>query len=353
MQVHFNKIILFARQYQRCFLTPLALLILLFNSCNKSTLEETPQSVWEAPEWFPEMDVPDDNKFTKARWELGKKLFYDTRLSIDNSISCSSCHDPKLSFAVNEALSPGVFNRDGVRNASMLANIGYAPNLLREGGVPSLEMQVLVPIQEHNEFNHDILEIVEELAQDDEYISMTDKAYDTLFSPWVLTRALGVFERSLISGNSPFDRYNFLGMEDELSEKEKAGMDLFYSDRLNCFQCHGGVFFSTFDFANNGLKEEYEDVGRFRLTELEEDRAVFKIPSLRNIEVTGPYLHDGSISSLEEIIDLYSEGGYTHPNKSELLDGPINLSNLEKEQLLAFLKSLTDHSFLNDERWVE
>ncbi len=349
---HFNNRFLY-RQGWFWFFPILILFVLFFSGCKKSESDKAPVSVWDPPSWFPPMEIPEDNQFTLERWELGKKLFYEKKLSIDHSIACVSCHDPQLSFSDDQAFSPGVFDRPGVRNASMLANIGYAPNFLREGGVPTLEMQVLVPIQEHNEFNHNILDIVEELAQDSVYALLAQKAYGSEFSPFVLTRALANFERSLISGQSRFDLYTYNGYYSLLSEDEIEGKNLFYSSRLKCSECHSGVLFTSFDFANNGLKEEYEDEGRMRLTGLETDRAVFKIPSLRNIEMSGPYLHDGSINSLEEVIDLYSEGGFDHLNKSPLLEEPINLNALEKAQLLSFLKTLTDHSFLNDERWVE
>lgn len=340
--------------WQWILLIPLLFLFfLLISSCRKDVGDNFQSNDSNAPAWFPEMDIPENNQFSEKRWELGKKLFYEKRLSIDSSISCASCHDPKLSFAVNEALSDGVFGRPGVRNASMLANIGYAPHLLREGGVPTLEMQVLVPIQEHNEFDHNIMSIAEELGQDEDYIDLAEQAYDTSFNAYVLTRALGVFQRTFISGNSPYDQFAYTNNDNALNDEEKAGYELFMSNRLKCAECHSGVFFTSFDFANNGLKEVYEDDGRFRLTEEEEDRAVFKIPSLRNIELTGPYLHDGSIETLEEIIDIYSDGGFPHPNKSDLLSLPIDLNDEEKAQLLAFLKSLTDYSFVNDERWEE
>ena len=321
------------------------------SACQKQGSETLPISVWEAPPWFPEMDIPEDNAFTLSRWELGKKLFYETRLSIDNSISCASCHDPNLSFSDNKALSPGVFNRPGTRNASMLANIGYAPNLLREGGIPTLEMQVLVPIQEHNEFNHNIVDIAAELNADSVYLSMALEAYESDVNAFVITRSLANFQRTLISGNSAYDHYLFLGRTNSLSIEAINGMELFNSSRLKCSECHSGVFFTNFDFANNGLQEMYADSGRMRLTGLESDRAVFKVPSLRNIEVTGPYLHNGSIETLMDVIELYSNGGFDHVNKSELLQDPIDLSDVEKNQLHAFLLSLTDPSFLHDERW--
>ena len=351
MQIR-SKITLIYIQSRPCLITLLILLVVIVQSCVKNE-SKAPMSFWEPPSWFPKVSYPEDNKFTLDRWELGKKLFYETRLSIDNSISCSSCHSPELSFSDNKALSPGVFNRPGVRNSSMLANIAYAPNLLREGGVPTLEMQVLVPIQEHNEFDHNILVIAEELSEDTNYILMALKAYESEVTPFVITRALANFQRTLISGNSRYDQYAYQGMIDRLSEEEIKGMNLFFSDEFKCSACHSGVLFTSFDFANNGLKEVYEDEGRFRLTHLETDRAVFKIPSLRNIEHTGPYLHDGSIESLEEIIDIYSEGGFSHQNKSELLNDPLNISNTEKQELIAFLKCLSDPTFLNNDRWQE
>ena len=210
-----------------------------------------------------------------------------------------------------------------------------------------------MPIQEFNEFDHNIVDISDELKKDEYYAEMALKTYDREFDPWVLSRAISVFQRTFISANSAYDQYVHLGDTEAMSENAIAGMELFNSPALHCAECHSGELFTSYAFANNGLKENYTDDGRWRLTGMENDRNVFKIPSLRNIALTAPYLHDGSIGSLEEVIDLYSEGGFPHPNKSDLLSAPLNLSDLEKSQLLAFLESLSDESFIYNKAWKE
>ena len=300
----------------------------------------------ELPEGFPEMEIPSDNQFSKTRWELGKKLFFDPILSIDSSISCASCHHPHLAFSDEVALSIGVENRLGTRNAPTLANIGYHPYFTREGGVPTLEMQVLVPIQEHNEFDFNILLIADRLNKDSSYVAMANSAYARTPDPFVITRALAVFERSLISGYSPYDQFlNY--NKNTLTKEERKGMELFFSDKTNCSSCHSGFNFTDYSFKNNGLYEQYADEGRFRLTQNPTDSALFKVPSLRNVVLTAPYMHDGTMTTLEEVIDHYNNGGENHPYKSDLIR-PLYLSKKEKAQLIAFLNTLTDESFIHN-----
>ncbi len=338
-------------------ITSLILLLLILSACRKEENTAIPSSTVEEklmaiPEGFPEMEFPKGNELTKARWDLGKRLFYEKRLSVDKSISCGSCHKPSLAFADNRPFSNGAFNRPGIRNAPSLANIGYHPYLLREGSVPTLEMQVLVPIQEHNEFNHNVVNIVEELKQDSIYSKMSVEAYNRALDGYVLTRAISVFQRSMISGNSSYDQYVYQGNKSALSASEKKGMELFFSNRTNCSACHGGFNFSNYSFENNGLDSIYLDKGRQRLTNDSADEALFKVPSLRNVGLTAPYMHDGRFSTLEEIIEHYNAGGENHKHKSSLIRS-LSLSNTEKDELLAFLNSLTDFEFVSDPNWKE
>jgi len=259
------------------------------------------------PSGFPEMEFPENNAFSMDRWKLGKKLFFENMLSRDSSTSCGSCHQPGLAFSDDIKTSPGVQNRPGVRNAPTLANVGYHPYYTREGGVPTLEMQVLVPIQEHNEFDFNIVDISERLKNDSSYQQMSQKAYGRDLNYFSLVRAIATFERTLISGNSPFDVYQQTGNASALSGSEKEGMDLFFSTRTNCSNCHGGFDFTNYAFENNGLYESYADPGRMRLTGNSEDSARFKIPTLRNIAITAPYMHDGSMATLTEVIEHYKE----------------------------------------------
>lgn len=293
---------------------------------------------------FPSMEFPDGNEFTEARYELGKKLFFDPILSIDSTLSCASCHKPERAFSDEVAFSPGVFSRAGVRNAPSLGNVGYQPYFLREGSVPTLEMQVLIPIQEKNEFAHNIVEIAKQIQTDSSYVKLSRKAYNRMPDHFVITRALGVFERTLISKNSKFDRY--IQHNTKLSRQELLGFNLFMSEKTNCSSCHGGFNFTKYAITNNGLYENYKDVGKMRATHDSSDMALFKVPSLRNVEVTAPYMHDGSYSTLEEVIAHYNSGGKNHVNKSPLIK-PLSLSIKEQEALVSFLKTLTDTSFNN------
>lgn len=333
-------------------------IILIFISlvaCQEDSQDEVvPFNQQEAlltiPEGFPEMEFPEGNELTKERWELGKRLFYEKRLSIDKSLSCGSCHKPSLAFADDRDFSPGVFNRAGSRNAPSLANVGYQPYLLREGSVPTLEMQVLVPIQEHNEFNHNMVKIVEELEQNSSYAAASIAAYDRPFDGFVLTRAISVFQRTMVSGNSDYDQYTNQGNSSALSSAERQGMELFFSNKTNCSSCHGGFNFTNYDFENNGLDSVYADNGRFRLTNDPNDEALFKVPSLRNVGLTAPFMHDGRFSTLEEVIEHYNSGGENHQNKSSYIR-PLQLTMEEKTELVAFLNSLTDYEFINDSKW--
>ncbi|MEZ7901551.1 MAG: cytochrome c peroxidase [Flavobacteriales bacterium] len=294
---------------------------------------------------FPEIVNPKHNRPTKERVELGQKLFFDPILSIDSSLSCASCHKPNLAFSDDVAFSPGVYNRAGVRNAPSLANIGYHPYFLREGSIKTIEMQVLVPIQEENEFAHNIVDIAEQMKKNPEYVKMSKEAYGKSPDPYVITRALAAYERTLVSKNSKFDK--FINGEIPLTKEEKQGFDLFMSNKTNCSSCHGGFNFTQYKITNNGLYENYKDEGRMRATKNNKDLALFKTPSLRNIELTAPYMHDGSLTTLEEVVEHYNTGGKNHIHKDSLIV-PLNLNKNQKLDLVSFLKTLTDSSFVQD-----
>jgi cytochrome c peroxidase len=304
------------------------------------------QHLMVAPEGFPEIPFPEDNFFSDARWLLGRKLFYDPIMSVDSSISCASCHMAQFAFSDTVAMSLGAGKALGTRNAPTLTNVAYNPYFTRDGGVPTLEMQILVPIQEHNEFNFNILLIAERMLDDSSYVLMSKEAYGRNPDHYVITRALGCFERTLISGNSPYDQFHFQEKKRALNEKEVNGMNLFFSERIGCTNCHSGFNFTDYSFKNNGLYITYQDSGRRRLTDNELDRAMFKVPTLRNVGPTAPYMHDGSIKTLQQVIEHYNVGGLPHKNKSDLIK-PLNLDELEKEQLVAFLHTLTDKEFIS------
>lgn len=297
------------------------------------------------PEGFPAVAKPPDNRYSLARWRLGKRLFYDRALSRDSTVSCASCHLPAFAFSDTVAVSPGVAGRLGNRNAPSLANVAYLPWFLREGGVPTLEMQVAVPVQEHHEFDFNFLLLAERLSADPTYRDLAQEAYQRDPDPFVISRALAVFQRTLLSGDSPYDRWRHRG--EPLPEAARRGMALFFGPRTGCADCHGGPFFSAFALENNGLYLDYTDPGRMRLTGLPQDEGRFKVPSLRNVAVTAPYMHDGSLATLREVLEHYRKGGAGHPGQSPLVR-PLDITDGERDDLLAFLLALTDSHFLNN-----
>lgn len=324
-------------------------LIILVWACQKdeNKLNNTDEYFLKVPIGFPDPNIPEDNKLTRSRIALGKQIFYDPILSKDSSRSCGSCHNQYLAFADSSDVSFGIEQRAGTRNSSSIANVAYQKALLREGGVPTLEMQVLVPIQDHNEFNYNMLLIVDRMKRIPAYVEAAQKAYNREIDPFVITRSIAAFERTLLSGNSPFDQWFYQKKNNAVGETVIRGYSLFTSDRLNCIKCHNGFLFTDQSFTNNGLYVDYPDSGRIRLTGFDVDRAVFKVPSLRNVGLTAPYMHDGSLKSLDAVIDHYQTGGKAHPNKSIFLKS-FMLSAQERLELLAFLNSLTDLEFIKN-----
>lgn len=318
------------------------ILFMLIIGCEEGELDGSMEKFFpfldSFPRKFPKMEYPEDNYPTIKRIELGRLLFNDNRLSRTNQVSCASCHKSEYAFADFTSTSKGVDGLDGTRNSISLMNVAYQRRLLREGGIPTLEMQVLVPFEEHNEFDLNILEAVEKLKDDSVYSRLSQMAYQREFDSYVISRAISAYERTLIGGNSRFDL--FLNEETNLSQSEERGMKLFFSDSLACSSCHSGILFTSQDFANNGLYKDYDDVGRNRLTQLDSDIGVFKIPSLRNVSLTAPYMHDGSLSTLEEVLEHYINGG-AHPNKNRSIKR-FNLSDSERKDLLNFLFALEE-----------
>lgn len=334
-----------------CLFSIVGFITILSFSCKKENnlVAEEPVSLTEAPAGFPRIPFTEENPYSIQKWKLGKKLFYENALSLDHSISCGSCHKASIAFSDDKALSLGVNNLQGRSNAPTLTNIAYHPYFTREGGVPTLEMQILVPIQEHDEFNFNMLQIAERLRQIPEYVIMSREAFGREPDAYVITRAIGIFERTLVSGNSAYDAYNN-GNSAMLSTAAKRGKELFFSTKTNCSSCHSGFNFTNYSFENNGLHEVYAQLGRQRVTGKPEDNALFKVPTLRNIALTAPYMHDGSLATLEEVIEHYNSGGKQHKNKSDKIK-PLSLTSQEKANLLAFLHSLTDNKFITNKNF--
>ena len=329
-------------------LLAVCLFLFILTGCAKdAALPDADYIDLKIPQGFPNPEIPADNRPTATKIELGKKLFFDTRLSADNSISCASCHRQQFAFADNQAVSLGIEDRSGFRNALPLQNLAWSKLFFRDGGVIQLDLAALNAITAHDEMASNLNQIVSKLKLDADYLQLFRTAFaDSITSKGIL-QALGSFQRTLISGNSRYDKFAFQNNFAALTEQEKKGKDLFFSTKTNCIACHSGFLFTNQTFQNNGLFTEYADTGRQRITLLPQDRGLFKVPSLRNVEKTAPYMHNGSFANLEAVIEHYNAGGVNHPNKSNFIQ-PLNLTTEEKSNLIAFLKSLTDDEFINN-----
>lgn len=310
--------------------------------CNNPDRYQTVAAYPSIPSHFDSLIAPSDNPLTEESIELGNILFHDTRLSLDSSISCSSCHKVALAMADSLPISPGIKGRLGIRNAPSLLNAGYLGMINKDGGVRELDYQALTPIEDHQEMGISILEVSKRLKEDEAITQLASRAYNRDPDPYVITRSLGSFVRSLISGNAPYDDY-INGDSTALTSQQIRGLNLFNSSRTNCSSCHIGHLFTNLKFEHNGTKSIYEDKGRGRITLQESDIGKFRVASLRNVILTKPYMFDGSFRDLDAVLEHYNNGGKPHKNKSDLIR-PLGLSNQEKEDLKAFLKSLTDKS---------
>jgi cytochrome c peroxidase len=286
-----------------------------------------------------------NNEVTKERFELGKELFFDPILSIDNTISCASCHAQTHGFADhNVALSTGVNGMQGTRNSPTIANMIWSTSFMWDGGVNHLEMFSIAPITNPVEMNETMLNVMAKLNNNAAYKAAFKTAYGIdEITDQALFRALTVFMAMIVSDDSKYDQYR-QGLT-SLSNSELSGLNLF---RTHCASCHTEPLFTNNDFANNGLDSEFTDIGRGLITQNLEDYGKFKVPTLRNIELTYPYMHDGRFWSLEQVLDHYSEGVQQSPTLHSFLATGLPLNASEKLDLIAFLKTLTDYSLLSD-----
>lgn len=287
----------------------------------------------------PEVKYPIDNPYSEESVELGKMMFFNVGMSRDSSLSCASCHAPTRAFSDGLPKSIGKDNSVLDRNAPSLVNVGFQESgFLWDKGVPSLEMQVLVPVQEHKEFDFNFWLIAERFKKDSSMVQLAKKAYQREIDAFVITRAIANYQRSLVDFESRFD--SVMRGELTFSQEEQLGYQLFFG-KANCSECHSGMLLSDFSLKNNGLYDyPYPaDSGRMRVSKKEEDRDLFKVPSLRHVALTSPYMHDGSISALKDVVDHYNKGGETHSNKDQRVK-ELHLSSEEKLALVEFLKSL-------------
>jgi cytochrome c peroxidase len=290
--------------------------------------------------------APTDNPQNAEKIALGRQLFFDTRLSLDGTVSCATCHDPKKAFTDNLAHSKGINGQLSERNAPSILNAAFLKTAMFDAHLATLELQAIVPIQEPVEMGHNMKILIKQLRQIPAYQAAAQAIYGRDFDAWVLTRSLAAFERSLLSMNAPFDQY-MAGNKKAMSKDQLAGWRIF-SEELYCTKCHPAPYFTTYEAANNGLYASYEgknDQGRFRIHHDSLDIGKFKVPSLRNLPLTYPYMHDGSLQNLSAVVAHYQNGGAGHPLQDKQIK-QFELSSKEKQQLLDFFSALVDTSYL-------
>jgi cytochrome c peroxidase len=304
----------------------------------------------KAPLGLPPVPVPPGNPPTAQSIALGRRLFYDTSLSKDNSISCSSCHNPAFRFSDARERSIGVGGALGVRHAPTLVNVAYSPLLFWDGRAASLESQVLGPMSDPLEMNQAHEATIAKLKHNPGYAAIFREAFGT--DDITLDRvenALGSFERTILCGNSAFDRYQYQGQKNALTPAQVRGLAVFTDPhRGNCSSCHTiGAKYALFtdgQFHNTGEgaddNDEFADPGRYKVTHVDADKGAFKTPTLRDVAISGPYMHDGKLKTLKAVVDFYAGKGNSNPNLDVKMK-TINLTGQDRNDLVEFLKSLT------------
>ena len=290
-----------------------------------------------------ELRIPEDNPLTNEKIELGKLLFFDKRLSVDGIVACANCHNPKFGFTDGEPVSTGVGGQKGGRSAPTAINRAFSTLQFWDGRAPSLEEQAKGPMVNPIEManpSHDA--VVERLKKIKGYRELFKNAFgteDLTIEHGV--KAIASFERTVLSGNSAFDKFESGGDTLALSESAKRGLELF-REKARCTQCHAGFNFTDEKFHNIGvgMDKPRPDLGRYNVTKDEKDKGAFKTPTVREIASTAPYMHDGGFKTLEEVVDFYDKGGTPNPNLDKEIK-ELKLSAEEKKDLVEFLKSLS------------
>lgn len=341
-------------------------LIVLFNyncaSDDQNSYQELEPLV-QVPDHFPSFVDSPTNPLTKDGIALGKRLFYDTSLSKTNTVSCATCHHQNLAFTDGVALGNfGVSGNFLHRNAPTLVNLAWATNgLFWDGGSTNLESQAFAPLAHPDEMFQNLEQLVLELQADPTYNMWFQKAFQQNITQAGIVKALAQFQRTLVSGTSKFDAYQKTGASNLLTALEKEGLAL---AETHCFSCHTSPLLTDNQYHNNGIDSDFSNtsqegiyLGRFRVTHNRADLGKYRTPTLRNIALTAPYMHDGRFVSLEEVLAHYSSG----VSNSETLDPRLKtngvlgipLSAQDKIKLIAFLKTLTDYEFINNPKFSE
>jgi cytochrome c peroxidase len=306
--------------------------------------------VWSAPAAADEFKVPlgllpiqwpKDNPYSPARWELGRALYFDPRLSADGTVSCATCHDPAKAFTDNLPVSTGIRGQKGGRSAPTVINRAYSLAQFWDGRAGTLEEQALGPMANPIEMGHTHMAIVESLKNLQGYRDLFQAAFGSADDITIenAAKAIATFERTVLSGNSAYDKYK-AGNKKALSAPQIRGLKVF-TQKAKCDQCHEGVNFTTNEYHNLGvgMDKPNADAGRFVVTKKQEDFGSFKTPTLRDIARTAPYMHDGSLRTLEEVVEFYDRGGILNRNLDEKIK-PLHLTRDDKSDLVEFLKAL-------------
>ena len=342
-----------------------------FLGCKKDNVAHltTPYTL-KIPSHFPPMTIPIDNLMTVEGVELGRKLFYEKKLSADNTISCATCHAPSNAFSDPNQYSTGIDGIEGNRNSMALVNLGWNESFFWDGRSRTIEQQIIQPVINPIEMHEQWVNVVGKLSADVEYKNLFYKAFgSTEIDSILAAKAVAQFLRTLISGESKFDvMYKYANnlalsaseqsMYQSITPSEWAGYDLFKSlNGADCFHCHNGALMQVQKFSNNGLDASFTDLGRGGVTGNINDNGKFKVPTLRNIEFSAPYMHDGRFSTLDEVIDHYSHGIQMSSTIDPLIEfagqGGVQLDAQEKDLLKQFLLTLTDENFVNNPNFQE
>lgn len=338
----------------------LAITVVTLQGCDRfrsPAHEPTPYTL-EYPSHFPAPVIPASNPLTVEGVALGRHLFFDDRLSGDNSQSCNSCHLQESNFAEPTRFSTGIDATEGTVNAMTLTNVAWQQLYFWDGRVATLEDQVKDPIVNPIEMHANFSDIIEKLEQDQVYLDLFDAAYgsDDITEEGI-SKALAQYIRTIISGGSKFDQY--VEGTYTFTASEQLGFDIFNNERGDCFHCHGAATtgyqlgaFGLLQFSNNGLDSTHTvGAGREGTTGLAADRGKFKIPSLRNIEFSFPYMHDGRFQTLTQVVDFYNSGGHPSPTLDPNMKAAgvgRNWSDAEKQGLLDFMATFSDPNFIED-----
>lgn len=323
---------------------------LLF-SCKTEEQNIIQKEAFYTPEGFPDPVYQGEGyNFNQTRIDLGKKLFYDPILSIDNSISCGNCHAQSHAFADhNTAMSTGVYNFIGNRNSPALINLAWNTSFMHDGGVNHIEVFPLAPITNPVEMANNMENLMDTLNQDSIYRQLFKLAFDTdSISSEQMFISIAQFQSTLISANSKYDKV----MRGDLAfnNSEERGYELF---NTHCQSCHIPPLFTDYSFVNNGLDWTFTDPGRALISQNSADSGKFKVPTLRNVKLTNPYMHDGRFMNLEEVLSHYTEGVKNNGYLDDRLTTNVSLSNQDKEDLINFLEALTDYDFIANPDFAE